>query len=51
MEDPTEEVIKREYEKGEIDYLQALEALENLGLSGRDAEKLVDSWGPCRSPL
>jgi hypothetical protein len=44
MEDPTKETIKREYESGEIDYLQAIEALENIGLSGRDAEKLVDSW-------
>lgn len=37
--------IEAEYREGVIDYLQAIEALQNeFNISSRDAESMVENW-------
>ena len=36
--------VKREYLKGELSSIQAIERLENLGYPPRSAEALIDHW-------
>lgn len=38
------ERIEREFKRGEIGYLQAIEALQNLGWQSEDAEDQVIEW-------
>jgi hypothetical protein len=41
----TKASIEQEYERGEIDYLAAIEALqEHCGISSREAESIVEQW-------
>lgn len=41
----TKEQIKRDYEDGSLDYIHAIEALqEHHGMSGHDAEDTVSEW-------
>lgn len=41
----TKASIEKEYQRGEIDYLAAIEALqEHCGLSSCEAESIVEEW-------
>lgn len=38
------EKIEQEYMADEIDYMMAIEAVQELGYSSKDAEEIVSEW-------
>lgn len=40
----TKESIQKEFANWEINRMQAIEALQEIGLSSREAESLVEDW-------
>jgi hypothetical protein len=40
----SEDAIKNDYKDGDINYIQAVVRLEEIGYAPKDAERLVEDW-------